>query len=139
VTTAATVSYRATLNERVTSAVVTVNVVPQVLTTAVIHYRRPDGVYTDWGLHLWGDAIADGVATDWLAPRPPTRIEGGEAVFEIPLEDDTKPVNFIVHKPGGDTVPDNREPGGDRSFVPLDHQHIWLRAGDPAIYFAPPG
>jgi alpha-amylase len=139
VTTATTVSYRMILNDTVISAVRTVNVVPQVRTTATIHYRRPAGDYADWGLHLWGDAIADGVATDWFAPRPPTRIENGEAIFEIPLKDDTKPVNFIVHKPGGDSVPDTREPGGDRSFVPLDHQEIWLRQGDPAIYFSPPG
>jgi hypothetical protein len=57
------------------------------------------------------------------------------AVFEIPLVDDTKPVNFIVHPPGAD----EREPGGDRSFVPLDHPEIWIRQGDPTIYFAPPG
>ena len=29
---------------------------------------RPAGDYADWGLHLWGDAIADGTATDWDAP-----------------------------------------------------------------------
>ena len=33
--------------------------------TAVIHYRRADGNYDGWGLHLW-----DGAAnpTDWAAP-----------------------------------------------------------------------
>jgi len=133
-----TVSYRATLNGRVQSAVRTANVVAEQITTAVVHYTRPAGDYADWGLHLWGDAIADGVATAWEAPRPPTRIEDGVAVFEIPLKDDTEPVNFIVHTPGGDSVPDTREPGGDRSFVPLDHPQIWLRQGDAAIYFAPP-
>jgi alpha-amylase len=59
-------------------------------------------------------------------------------VFEVPLRDDTKRLSFIVHRPLGDTVPDTREPGGDRSFVPLEHPEIWLKAGDPAIYFAPP-
>jgi hypothetical protein len=47
-------------------------------------------------------------------------------------------VNFIVHQPSGGTVPDTREPGGDRSFVPLEHPEIWLVAGDPTIYFSPP-
>jgi hypothetical protein len=47
-------------------------------------------------------------------------------------------VNFIVHKPGEDTVPTTREPGGDRSFVPVDHPEIWLKQGDPTIYYSPP-
>jgi alpha-amylase len=134
-----TVTYRATLDGRVTSAERTVNVVADVVTTAVVHYLRPAGDYADWGLHLWGDAIADGVATAWEAPRQRDRVENGEAIYEIPLEDDTKPVNFIVHRPSGDSVPDTREPGGDRSFVPIDHPEIWIRQGDPAIYFSPPG
>ena len=60
------------------------------------------------------------------------------AVFEIPLADDTKSVGFIVHKPGlgGDG---NQEPGGDRTFVPIEHPEIWLVSGDPTVYFAPPG
>jgi alpha-amylase len=130
--------YRAILNGVVTSAVRTVTVAPPPLTTAFVHYRRPGGDYANWGLHLWGDAIADGVATDWNAPRQPTGFDGFGAVFEIPLKDDTRPVNFIVHLPGRDDVPTGREPGGDRSFVPLDHQHIYLVQGDPAIYFEPP-
>ena len=52
--------------------------------------------------------------------------------------DDTKPVNFIMHLPSGDTVPDTREPGGDRSFIPLDHPEIWLVQGDPTVYFSAP-
>jgi alpha-amylase len=132
------IQYRATLDGAVTSAVRSVEVAPPPLTTAFVHYRRPGGDYTNWGLHLWGDAIADGVATDWGAPRQPTGFDAFGAVFEIPLKDDTKPVNFIVHLPGRDDVPTGREPGGDRSFVPLDHQHIYLVQGDPAIHFTPP-
>jgi glycosidase len=137
------VHYRAVLRyapgRTVTSAVRTVTVAPPPLTEAVIHYQRADGDYTGWGLHLWGDAIADGVATDWGAPRPPDTTGSSGAVFRIPLKDDTKPVNFIVHQPGGDNVPTTREPGGDRSFVPADHPEIWLKDNDPNVYFAPPG
>ena len=46
-------------------------------------------------------------------------VTDGWADYEIPLVDDTKPVNFIMHLPSGDSVPTTREPGGDRSFVPL--------------------
>jgi alpha-amylase len=106
--------------------------------TAVIHYNRPAGDYTDWGLHLWGDAIAEGVATDWCAPRTFDGVDDYGAFFEIPLRDDTKAVNFIVHKPCGDEVPATREPGGDRSFVPMNNPEIWLKQGDPTVYFERP-
>ncbi len=132
------ISYRATLNGRITSAVRTAQMGPPPVTTATVHYRRPAGDYGLWGLHLWGDAIAGGVATDWNAPRQRTGTDAFGAVYEIPLKDDTKAVNFILHLPGRDDVPAGREPGGDRSFVPLDHPQIWLVQGDPTVYTAPP-
>jgi alpha-amylase len=137
------VRYRAVLTyapgRTVESATRSVTVVTEPVTTAVVHYLRPAGDYDSWGLHLWGDAIADGVATAWDAPRQRDGIDGFGAVYQIPLKDDTKPVNFIMHQPSGDTVPDTREPGGDRSFVPLEHPEIWLVQGDPTVHFSPPG
>jgi alpha-amylase len=136
------VRYRAVLTyapgRTVESATRSVTVVTEPVTTAVVHYRRPAGDYGQWGLHLWGDAIADGVATTWDAPRQRTGEDAFGAVYQIPLKDDTKPVNFIMHLPSGDVVPDTREPGGDRSFVPLEHPEIWLVQGDPTVYFSPP-
>jgi glycosidase len=138
-----TIHYKAVLTyapgQTVESATRAVTVVSQSVTTAIVHYRRPAADYADWGLHVWGEAVADGVATDWGAPRQRSSIDSFGAVFTIPLKDDAKPVNFIVHRPGGDAVPSTREPGGDRSFVPLDHPEIWLKQGDPALYFSPPG
>jgi hypothetical protein len=116
-----------------------VTVVQSQVATATVHYQRAAGDYADWGLHLWGDAIADGVATTWDAPRQrEAALDTFGAVYKIPLKDDTKPVNFIMHRPSGDVVPDTREPGGDRSFVPLDHPEIWLVQGDPTVHFSPP-
>ena len=136
------VHYRAVLTyapgRTVTSATRSVTVVTEPVTTAVVHYRRPAGDYDSWGLHLWGDAIADGVATAWDAPRQRDGEDGFGAVYQVPLKDDTKAVNFIMHQPSGDTVPDSREHGGDRSFVPLEHPEIWLVQGDPTVYFSPP-
>jgi hypothetical protein len=137
-----TVRYKAVLTyapgQVVESATRSVTVVTEPVTTAIVHYRRPAGDFDQWGLHLWGDAIADGVATTWDAPRQRDGTDAFGAFYRIPLKDDTKPVNFIMHQPSGDVVPDTREPGGDRSFVPLEHPEIWLVQGDPTVYFNPP-
>jgi glycosidase len=139
------VRYRAVLTyapgRTVTSTARTATVHPPV-TTAVVHYKRNDATTYDsadgsWGLHLWGDGKA-GPDTDWGSPKPRDGIDADGAFFNIPIANDTRPVNFIVHKPNGDSVPSSREPGGDRSFVPIDHPEIWLKENDPAIYFSPP-
>ena len=106
---------------------------------AVIHYQRPAGDYGDhttgnaadfWGLHLWGDAIAPGEATDWTAPKPFLgEDEYGRFAF-VELANDAAPVNFIVHR--GDTKDPDNSP--DRSFDPATTPEIWLRQGDPTIY-----
>src|SRR5512132_2929186 len=136
------VRYRAVLTyapgQTVESAIHSVTVVATPVTTAIVHCSRPAGDYAAWGLHVWGDAIADGVATTWDAPRQRDGVDGFGAFYQIPLKDDTKPVNFIMHRPNGDVVPDTREPGGDRSFVPLEHPEIWLKQGNPTVYFSPP-
>ena len=125
---------------RVVSAERAVEQAPPPVTTAVVHYLRPAGDYADWGLHLWGDAIVTGDRSG--APRcQRVAVEDAWARYEIALKDDTKPVNFIMHRPSGDTVPDTREPGGDRSFVPATNPEIWLVQGDPAVHTTkpPPG
>ena len=43
-----------------------------------------------------------------------------------------------MHQPSGDTVPTTREPGGDRSFVPIQSTEVWLKAGDTTIYTSQP-
>jgi hypothetical protein len=135
------IRYRAVLaHPRVVSDVRTVRYAGPPVTTATVRYHRPAGDYTGWGLHLWGDGIDPATLAQvaWDRPLPPTRIENGWATFEIPLTDDTKPVNFIVHQPSGDSVPQTREPGGDRDFTPIDHPQIWLEQGDPTVYTTPP-
>jgi alpha-amylase len=144
----AMVTYRAVLayapGRTVTSDTRTVTVVQTPVTTATVHYRRPAGDYgtppNGWGLHLWGDAVDPAVLATvaWDKPFQRTGMDAFGAVYAIPLKDDTKPVNFIMHLPSGDSVPSTREPGGDRSFVPLDHPEIWLKQGDPTVYFSPP-
>jgi alpha-amylase len=135
------VAYRATLPNGVTSAARTVRYAGPRLEVATVRYQRPAGDYGQWGLHLWGDAVdpAALAQVSWDRPWQAARVEDGWAVYEIPLVDDTKPVNFIMHLPGGDAVPETREPGGDRSFLPIDAPQVWLKQGDPTVYTAPPG
>ena len=94
----------------------------------VIHYQRADGVYTGWGLHLWGDGLDPTEVTQWAAPKLPTGTDDYGATFEIKLTDPTKAVNFLVHK--GDT----KDPDGDRSYTPAANFQVWLRSGDAAVY-----
>ena len=77
---------------------------------ATLHYLRPAGDYgrpagDGWGLHMWGDAVDPAVLAQiaWDNPWPRTGVTDGWADYEIPLVDDTKPVNFIMHLPSGDT------------------------------------
>ncbi len=105
---------------------------------ATLHYRRADGNYAGWGLHLWGDAIAEGVGTTWDQPRAPTRFDAFGAVFEIPLADPSASLNYIIHQPSGDTVPTTREPGGDRAFIPIISPEVWVDSSDPTIHTSQP-
>jgi alpha-amylase len=139
------IAYRAKLfghgvGGTVTSAVRHVVAAGPPATVATLHYFRPGGDYTGWGLHLWGDAVDPAVLAQvaWDHPWPATRVEGGWAEYDIALVDDTKPVNFIMHLPSGDSVPSTREPGGDRSFVPIDSNDVYIVQGDPTVYTTPP-
>jgi pullulanase-type alpha-1,6-glucosidase len=93
-----------------------------------VHYQRPDDDYTDWGLHLWGDAIADGVGTEWDSPRPPDGTDDFGAYWNVPLQDATKPLNFIIHKG------DEKDPGPDQSFIPAEDASKWVMSGDETLH-----
>jgi alpha-amylase len=134
-----TVAYRASLGGA-RSEVRTVRYAGPPLEVTELRYYRPAGDYGQWGLHLWGAAVDPAALAQvaWDRPWPLARVENGWAVYEIPLVDDTRPVNFIMHLPSGDAVPDTREPGGDRSFLPIDHPTVWLKQGDPTVYPSQP-
>jgi glycosidase len=138
------VAYRAVLalpgGGTVTSAERHVRAAGDQATMATLHYLRPAGDYGEWGLHMWGDAVDPAVLAQiaWDNPWPLTRVEDGWAEYDIPLVNDEAPVNFIMHLPAGDSVPDTREPGGDRSFLPINSPNVWIVQGDPTVYTSPP-
>ncbi|WP_432981713.1 pullulanase-type alpha-1,6-glucosidase [Dactylosporangium sp. CA-233914] len=93
-----------------------------------IHYGRTDGDYAGWGLHLWGDGLATGTATDWTNPRPPDGVDEFGAYWHVPVADPGKPVNFIVHK--GDA----KDPGPDQSVLPATQGEAWIRSGEATVH-----
>ena len=139
------VAYRATLSEpdgtTVTSAVRTIEVAPPPLAKAVVHYLRPAGDYTGWGLHLWGDAVDPAVLAGiaWDNPLDPVAVEDGWARYEIAPEGRHEAGQLHPAPPERrHACRRRREPGGDRSFVPIDSPEIWLVQGDPVVYTSQP-
>ncbi len=96
-----------------------------------IHYNRPDSDYEGWGLHLWGDAIAEGVATEWTDARPYAGTDSFGAFWNVPIQDATQPLNFIIHKG------DEKDPGPDQSFIPQESAAVWIKSGDETLYAQP--
>jgi pullulanase-type alpha-1,6-glucosidase len=95
-----------------------------------IHYRREDNTYDGWGLHLWGDGLAEGQATEWAAPKMPDGFDEYGAYYNVAISDAAQAINFIMHKGDEKDPPDSP----DRSFVPNDMSDIWLMSGDVAVY-----
>ncbi|MCB0043951.1 MAG: pullulanase-type alpha-1,6-glucosidase [Caldilineaceae bacterium] len=97
-----------------------------------IHYQRPDGEYDGWGLHLWGDVIADGVGTEWSSPRPADGMDDFGAYWNVPVKPDAVaaggPVNFIIHNG------DDKDPGPDQSVIPNNQAHAYIVSMDETIY-----
>jgi hypothetical protein len=93
-----------------------------------MHYHRDDGDYTDWGLHLWGQAIDPAEETDWTNPKPPTGEDDFGLYWNINIVDPTQAVNFIIHRG------DEKDPGPDQSFIPQEDATVWIMSGDETIY-----
>jgi glycosidase len=94
---------------------------PQPTDTVTIRYLRVTPEYEGWGLHLWGNAIDASVATQWDTPRSFDRIEGGAAVFEIPIINASADLNFIAH------IGDLKSPIYDLSITPQTFgREVWI-------------
>ncbi|MCW7537325.1 DUF3372 domain-containing protein [Aquabacterium sp. A7-Y] len=131
--------------------------------TVRVHYRRSDGQYQRWGLHLWnGNGIdvarlpfAESLLNQWAQPVPLTRMphyaEGpDEVVFDIPVLSPTddpqrETLAFIIHGlPGaGNPGVDDKDGRSSDSVVrfaglKIENQvgHVWLVQQDPAVYAA---
>lgn len=133
--------------------------VPDIKTVRV-HYKRFDGGYSAWGLHLWGSsglnaaALPAGVNIDvWNQPVPLSAMPGyaagdGEVVFDIPVLNPQGDVNrkgleFIIHgMPPNENDKDGRDNNIRVEYSALTVQNqvgqIWLVERDATVYTAPP-
>ncbi|MBI3349968.1 MAG: pullulanase-type alpha-1,6-glucosidase [Burkholderiales bacterium] len=133
--------------------------VPDIKTVRV-HYKRFDGSYSAWGLHLWGSsglnaaAMPAGVNIDtWNQPVALSAMPGyaagdGEVVFDIPVLNPQGDVNrkgleFIIHgMPPNENDKDGRDNNirVEYSALAVQNQvgHIWLVERDATVYTAAP-
>ncbi|CDQ19396.1 pullulanase [Halobacillus karajensis] len=103
--------------------------------TVTINYKRLDGNYEGWGLHLWNQdknnpAIEQG--TDWNRPIEFTKETNYGVAAEVPVIDIQNGLNFIVHKG------DEKDTPSDRSFPVTGEKEFWLVQGDSRVYVDEP-
>ncbi|MFD5539872.1 pullulanase-type alpha-1,6-glucosidase [Streptomyces sp. NPDC127079] len=90
---------------------------------AIVHYRRTDGDYADWGLYAWGD-LADGEATTWPAGHPFTGRDAYGAFAYVKLKPGASNVGFLVVDKDG-----NKDVSADRSIDVTKTGEVWIEQG----------
>jgi pullulanase-type alpha-1,6-glucosidase len=128
--------------------------------TVRVHYKRFDGAYSAWGLHLWNGSGLDAAALptgtaieNWGQPVPLSAMPGyaagdGEVVFDIPVlnpqgDVNRKALEFIIHGlPPNENDKDGRDNNIHVDFAALTIQNqvgqIWLVERDATVYTVPP-
>ncbi|MBT2364024.1 pullulanase-type alpha-1,6-glucosidase [Streptomyces sp. ISL-10] len=99
---------------------------------AVVHYKRADGDYADWGLYTWGD-IADGEGTTWPAGKPFTGRDAYGAFAYVKLKPGASSVGFIaVNKDGV------KDTDADRTIDLSKTGEVWIEQGKPEVLATAP-
>jgi pullulanase-type alpha-1,6-glucosidase len=91
--------------------------------TAILHYRRADGDYAGWGLHVW-DGAATG--TDWASPLQPAATDAFGVTFRVPLAAGATGLNYILHKGDAKDLADDQ-----RLDFATAGREAWLLSGVP--------
>ncbi|GGW42646.1 pullulanase-type alpha-1,6-glucosidase [Streptomyces griseoloalbus] len=94
---------------------------------AIVHYKRADGNYDDWGLYAWGD-LADGEATEWPDSHPFTGRDAYGAFAYVKLEPGASDVGFVVIDKNG-----NKDVATDRTIDVTQHGEIWIEQGKETV------
>ncbi|MFF9483995.1 pullulanase-type alpha-1,6-glucosidase [Streptomyces sp. NPDC014676] len=94
---------------------------------AIVHYKRADGDYDDWGLYAWGD-LADGEATEWPDSHPFTGRDAYGAFAYVKLKPGASDLGFLViDKEGGKDV------ATDRTIDLTRTGEIWIEQGKETV------
>ena len=131
------------------------------LTTVRVHYKRFDGNFPAWGLHLWGGSGLDTAALpagvvigDWANAVAFNKManygspNAGAVVFDLPVlnpkDDATRTsLEFIIHG----VAPNQDDKDGRSANIHIDYgslaiksqlAEVWLVQGDAQVYLAPP-
>ncbi|KOT96539.1 sulfonate ABC transporter ATP-binding protein [Streptomyces sp. NRRL F-4711] len=94
---------------------------------AVVHYKRADGNYDDWGLYAWGD-LADGEATTWPETHPFTGRDAYGAFAYVKLKPGATNVGFLVIDKDG-----NKDVAADRTIDVTETGEVWIRQGEEQV------
>ncbi|MFC8393390.1 pullulanase-type alpha-1,6-glucosidase [Streptomyces sp. NPDC057238] len=94
---------------------------------AIVHYKRADGDYDDWGLYAWGD-LADGEATEWPNSHPFTGRDAYGAFAYVKLKPGASDVGFLVIDKDG-----NKDVATDRTIDVTQHGEIWIEQGKEPV------
>ncbi|MGW1724662.1 pullulanase-type alpha-1,6-glucosidase [Streptomyces sp. NPDC002306] len=94
---------------------------------AVVHYKRTDGDYADWGLYAWGD-LADGEATNWPDSHPFTGRDAYGAFAYVKLRPGASGVGFLVIDKDGD-----KDVSADRTIDVTRTGEIWIEQGKETV------
>ncbi|MGW7379446.1 pullulanase-type alpha-1,6-glucosidase [Streptomyces sp. NPDC054794] len=94
---------------------------------AIVHYKRTDGDYADWGLYAWGD-LADGEATNWPASHPFVGRDAYGAFAYVKLKSGASNVGFLVIDKDG-----NKDVSTDRTIDVTKTGEVWVEQGKPDV------
>ncbi|MFC9509987.1 pullulanase-type alpha-1,6-glucosidase [Streptomyces sp. NPDC057002] len=94
---------------------------------AIVHYKRTDGNYADWGLYAWGD-LADGEATPWPESHPFTGRDAYGAFAYVKLKPGASNVSFLVIDKDGD-----KDVSADRTIDVTKTGEVWIEQGKETV------
>ncbi|MFC7010796.1 pullulanase-type alpha-1,6-glucosidase [Streptomyces viridiviolaceus] len=94
---------------------------------AIVHYKRADGNYDDWGLYAWGD-LADGESTTWPDSHPFTGRDAYGAFAYVKLKPGASNVGFLVIDEDGD-----KDVAADRTIDVTKTGEVWIEQGEERV------
>lgn len=94
---------------------------------AIVHYKRTDGDYADWGLYAWGD-LADGESTNWPDSHPFIGRDAYGAFAYVKLKPGASSIGFLVIDKQG-----TKDVSADRTIDVTRTGEVWVEQGKEAV------